>query len=177
MAGMTYLNVSLEELQIELEHLIVKHQGIINRIEEKCKINFNFEVNGLNIYKPYDTMACAGRDNEELEVFFLLHHIQPYLNGIVTTRYERLKRKAMTVFLEFILLHELKHLDQFCRGMTMEEYKEIHSYKDNPYEIEANSFAMNEIEEDSKSNGDLIKFLLGNNINNKNEDEWIQKIN
>lgn len=59
------------------------------------------------------------------------------------------------LFIEFIVLHELKHVKQFNNSLTYEEY-EKQSYEDNKYEEEANEYALNEL----NSRGEYTKWML-----------------
>lgn len=59
------------------------------------------------------------------------------------------------LFIEFIVLHELKHVEQFNNGLTYKEYEQ-QSYEESEYEKEANEYALNEL----NARDEYTKWLL-----------------
>lgn len=59
------------------------------------------------------------------------------------------------LFIEFVVLHELKHVEQFNGGLTYKKYDK-QPYEDNVYEKEANDYALSEL----NSRDEFTKWLL-----------------
>lgn len=108
-----------------------------------------------------------------------IHHIEAELNYKHSIPNYSFFKKVSLIYLEFVLLHGLKHLHQFCDGFTIEEYKAASTeYADNSYEKEANEFALKVIRADSESNGELLDYILNEGkLDIYNQEHWDGKIN
>lgn len=178
MTAILYQQVDIVDLEQQLVTLKEKYINYFNEVEKTYPLKWHIEKDDKNYYKPYTTMACTKLEESGLNICFLLHHIQAELNQKHAMTNYNLIIKVSSVFLEFLLLHELCHLNQFCEGLTIEEYNAIGKYSDNPYEKEANEFALKMIKTESESNYILINFILDSGkLDIHNQEKWIQKIN
>ncbi|GEM_PF-6244730 len=150
MAALFLQHVDISSLE---ERLILVKQKYLHHfieLEKTYPVKWHVEKNDTNISKPYEAMACSTLKNKELRIYFLLHHIEAELNQKYKITNLDFLMKVSSIFLEFLLLHELRHLNQFCEGLTIEEYNASGKYKDNPYEKDANEFALNLIQAESE---------------------------
>lgn len=178
MAAILYQQIDILDIEKQLVSLKEKYIHYFTEVVKTYPLKWHIEKDDKNYSAPYTTMASSKLENGELKVWFFLHHIEAELNYKHSiTKYDFFKKVSL-VYLEFLLLHELRHLNQFCEGLTIEEYNASGKYKDNPYEKDANEFALNLIQAESESNYELLKFILnGGKFDIYNEEEWIQKIN
>lgn len=179
MAAILYQQVDILDLEKQIVALKEKYIHYFKEVEKIYPLKWYIEKDDKNYLTPYTTMASSKLENGELKVWFFLHHIEAELNYKHSITNYSFFKKVSLIYLEFVLLHELRHLQQFCDGLIIEEYKAASTkYANNPYEKEANEFALKVIREDSESNGELLNFILKEGkLNIYNQEEWIQKIN
>ena len=121
----------------------------------------------------FNYLAFTHLGNQQLSVCFLLHNIQKNINSTHSITDSKLLQYVTESFVEFLFLHELKHMMQFCEGLTLKEYKALGSYKSNPIENQANSFALETIKAEDPKKFELLQFILDDgHINLYNETKW-----
>ncbi|MEK8199128.1 ImmA/IrrE family metallo-endopeptidase [Lysinibacillus sp. FSL M8-0134] len=179
MAAILYQKVEVSGLEQQVVLLKQKYLQYFEEIAQVYPLKWNIEKDDTNYLKPNTTMASSKLENDELKIWFFLHHIEAELNYKHSITNYTFFEKVSLIYLEFILLHELKHLQQFCDGLTTEKYKAAsNKYEDNPYEKEANEFALELIKADSEDNYELLQYMInGGKFNIYNQNEWNEKIN
>lgn len=128
-------------------------------IAQSCELSYQFEKIAID-EDGYANDKVFGRtivekgtsDVDRLE--FYLSNIVKVLNSHKIYEQAFLDEIAKC-FTEFIVLHELKHVEQFRKGMIYEEYCK-QQYEENVYEKEANEYALNII----RAKGDYFDWLL-----------------
>lgn len=179
MTAILYQQVDILDLEQQIVALKEKYIHYFNEVEKIYPLKWHIEKDDKNYSAPYTTMASSKLENSELKVWFFLHHIKVELNYKHDITNYSFFKKVSLIYLEFLLLHELQHLHQFCSGLTIEEYKAASiKYEDNSYEKEANEFALEVIQVDSESNYELLNYILnGGKLDIYNQEQWDKKIN
>lgn len=177
MAGIQYVDVNMNDLMIPLKLLKKKYAKEIGEIENIYPIEWYFEVDCLKFWVANTTLAFSDLEKGSLKICFCLQHISDEINHKHSLTNRELLNIVTETFLEFLFLHELKHLNQFCNGMTKEDYKKAGKYKDNRFEKEANEYAANMIKSQSDQSYELLTFILnGGKFRRDNEMDWLRKL-
>ena len=133
-------------------------------------------MNNYRIWAPSTTLAFTHLGDQQLTICFFLHNIEKEINSKHIITDNTLLNDVSEYFVEFLFLHELKHMYQFCEGLTLKDYKKLGTYKSNPFEEQANSFALETMKAERPYKYDLLHFILNNgHINHYNETHWQQR--
>ncbi|MER2191543.1 MAG: hypothetical protein ABS951_11350 [Solibacillus sp.] len=158
-----------------INYLQQKYEQQLSEIEQFYPINWYMEINNHQIWAPSTTLAFTHLGKRQLSVCFLLHHIEKEINTKHSITNPLLLKNVSECFVEFLFLHELKHMQQFCNGLTLKQYKKLGSYKTNPHEEQATQFALETMKLAHPEKFELLQFILNKGkINHLNESKWQQ---
>jgi len=161
------------ELNVLLTFLQQKYASQLAEIERHFPIKWYIESNCYRIWAPSTTLAFTHLGDQQLSICFLLHNIKKEIHTKHNITDKTLLKHVTECFVEFLFLHELKHMYQFCEGLTLKDYKKKGSYKSNPFEVQANQFALETIKDEDPFRYNLLHFLIDDGkINHTNEQEW-----
>jgi len=152
-------NMHLQEFMKSLQE---KYANQLAEIEQHYPIQWYIETNSYRIWAPSTTLAFTHLGDQQLSVCSLLHNIKREIDSKDLDTDPTFLKEVTECFVEFLFLHELKHMYQFCEGLTLEDYKKKGSYKSNPYEKQANRFAFEMIKAEQPSKFDLVQLVLSN---------------
>lgn len=170
-----HVNITTNQLQSFITTLQDIYKEQLAEIERIYPIKWYLEFTNAQFWAPSTTLAFTHLGKKQLSVCFLLHHLENELNTKHAITDSILLNRVMECFVEFLFLHELKHMQQFCEGITLAQYKKMGSYKTNPLEQQATIFALEMMHKSHPETSELLQFLLNKGkINHKNEARWRQ---
>ncbi|MEW9181550.1 hypothetical protein AB2553_14155 [Bacillus mycoides] len=147
MGGRLPSSISSEGIKIEIEllvekyHLSIKEELDISDIEYLIVID---KIRNINGFPEEDIKASAFTNDEESQIERIVCFTESISRDInrrfseVTT--SSIFKEVVQMYIMFVFIHELIHVQQFKNGMTMKEYNES-EYKINRFEKEANDKA------------------------------------
>lgn len=146
-------------------------QAIIHEIENNefhCRIKQDLMIDDVE-YRVHQ-LAYADYEPEVLARSYVvpqrIQSIYFYYDSIckvVNRNFYRITRdnviqEIARIAVMFLFAHELKHVQQFKHGLTIDQYREV-SYPNSPYEYEANQFAITLICSEGEFQCEIINIL------------------
>lgn len=121
---------------------------LVETIDKYYQGEYRFEevardIDGYVVENVYGSTVVESNTSKVIRLNFYPLNIIKQLQGHRTYN-KMLIEEIAKLFIEFIVLHELKHVYQFNKELTYKEYKR-QSYENNAYERDANNFALKEL--------------------------------
>lgn len=102
---------------------------------------------------------CISRNVIELHISSIVNYVSinfSFFRNKVTIH------ESARVYIMFLIAHELKHARQFkLEGLTQEDYDQHRVYRNNPYELAANSFANNALRSTDSFQQSILRVING----------------
>ncbi|WP_336990255.1 hypothetical protein [Bacillus infantis] len=178
---MAIFNVEINSKEVEaiITDLIREYHAMIR---ERLNINVEYKLSTQPVRIiggfPESTIlaSCIPDDDRTsiVEVVFFSESITNMLNSkFKVVNDSDIFFYSVRICILFIIVHELVHIQQIIKGLSINEYFKIH-YSDNPWEKEANDKAARVVAEKGVFEQEIVKVSRGLlNLDNENVYEFI----
>ncbi|HHP5737049.1 MULTISPECIES: hypothetical protein [unclassified Bacillus cereus group] len=142
------INKIIDELLIGSFHSSIKEELDIESVEYEIIMDFIRNIDGF----PEPSIKASAVPNEDKSQIEKVVFFSESISNEINSKFSRITvssifHEVIRVYIKFLLIHELVHVQQIKNGMTMEEYHRI-EYKNNQFEKEANDKAVEFLSKD-----------------------------